>query len=154
MTIQWSAPSFTGGIGVSITGYVIYRQENIGAWTEEGVVGGSTFTFNQNTLVNGRYYNYRVAAYNNGSRHPTPPEFNQGGEGANSTIVNGRPITVPGAVATILTTLVVDSGLELIGLHHRLQVVKASQLMDMLFIVKKMAGLGRARNSEWIYVLF
>ncbi|MHA1393499.1 MAG: fibronectin type III domain-containing protein [Promethearchaeota archaeon] len=98
--IQWSQPSFTGGVGVIIDGYVIY-----GVWVEVNTVGGSTFTFTDSGLTNGYYYNYKVAAWNNGSRNPSPPALNPGGEGANSTSVNARPITVPDAPENLQVTV-------------------------------------------------
>ncbi len=80
---------------------------------EQGTVNGFTFYFEQGTLINGRYYGYKVAAWNNGTRHPSNPTMNPGGEGTNSSVVGGRPISKPGAPTGLIVYEEYDGKLTL-----------------------------------------
>ena len=60
VTLTWTAPIDNGGS--SITGYVVYRSFNSGGETVFASVSGTTY--NDDGLVNGVRYYYRVSAVN------------------------------------------------------------------------------------------
>lgn len=114
VNISWAEPGFTGGENVDISGYVVYRKVNpLGSWSMVGTNASDELSYYDTGLTNGYYYYYAVAAYNNGSRSPSNPTLNPGGEGPTSDPVCGRPITTPGAPNSIDVEIVDDSSVKI-----------------------------------------
>ena len=66
ITLNWSAPAFTGASGV--TSYRIEYSTNGSTWTAANTVSSSTYTYTVGGLSPSTTYYFRVAAFSNSTR--------------------------------------------------------------------------------------